>query len=88
VVVSLEAKELVDERSFQLRKAIGESGAGSQSSEAMGSSYWSVLWIAYTSNDGGQPNVYAQPFPGPAGNTKSRVAPLTVVLNWPAAIQK
>ena len=23
-------------------------------------------WIAYTTNEGGQPNVYVQPFPGPA----------------------
>ena len=24
-------------------------------------------WIAYTTNEAGQPNVYVQPFPGPGG---------------------
>jgi hypothetical protein len=24
-------------------------------------------WIAYTSNEGGQPDIYVQPFPGPGG---------------------
>ena len=27
-------------------------------------------WIAYTSNESGQPNVYVQPFPGPAGSIR------------------
>ena len=29
-------------------------------------------WIAYTSNEGGQPDVYVQPFPGRARNSRCR----------------